>query len=313
MTTIINGSSPSVTFSDGTTQTTSAFGTGSNLYTTGTNIGIGTASPTGQLTTTGGVVFYAQTNTGFNNGLVLGTVAKATSSTSGQGSINIFSNDASNQLQGTISLVTDATAANRRLQIQAIEQGVAYRNITLVENGGNVAVGVTTANAKLTVTGGGSGPTVYFTQTATGSYAGIFDSVLNGATYYLVSFNAAGTQTGSIASNGTTTTYGVTSDYRLKENVAPMTEALETVAKLKPVTYTWKSNGSDGQGFIAHELQEIVPDCVVGDKDAVDADGKPRYQNIDTSFLVATLTAAIKEQQAIIESLTARIEALEAK
>jgi Chaperone of endosialidase len=182
-----------------------------------------------------------------------------------------------------------------------------------ITSAGNVAIGVTTANAKLTVTGGGSGPTVYFTQTTAGSYTGIFDSVINGATYYLVSFSAAGTQTGSIASNGTTTTYGVTSDYRLKENVAPMTGALETVAKLKPVTYTWKSNGSDGQGFIAHELQEIVPDCVVGNKDAVDADGKPRYQNIDTSFLVATLTKAIQEQQALITTLQTQVSALQAK
>jgi hypothetical protein len=70
-------------------------------------------------------------------------------------------------------------------------------------------------------------------------------------------------------------------------------------------------DGSDGQGFIAHELDEVVPGCVTGEKDAVDADGNPKYQGIDTSFLVATLTAAIQEQQAIIESLTARVSALE--
>jgi hypothetical protein len=68
-------------------------------------------------------------------------------------------------------------------------------------------------------------------------------------------------------------------------------------------------DGSDGQGFIAHELQEVVPDCVTGEKDAIDADGKPQYQGIDVSFLVATLTSAIQEQQAIIESLKARLDA----
>jgi hypothetical protein len=90
-----------------------------------------------------------------------------------------------------------------------------------------------------------------------------------------------------------------------------MTGALARVAQLKPCTYKWKVDGSDGEGFIAHELQEVVPQCVTGEKDAVDAEGKPKYQGIDTSFLVATLTAAIQEQQALIESLTARITALE--
>jgi hypothetical protein len=107
------------------------------------------------------------------------------------------------------------------------------------------------------------------------------------------------------------TTYATSSDYRLKENTQPMTGALEKVSALKPVTFTWKKSGLDGQGFIAHELQEVCPDAVVGEKDAVDANGNPVYQGIDTSFLVATLTAAIQEQQAIITDLKSRIEALE--
>ena len=128
-----------------------------------------------------------------------------------------------------------------------------------------------------------------------------------------------GSAIGGIAQNGTTAvSYNTSSDYRLKENIAPMTGALAKVAALNPVTYNWKVDGSAGQGFIAHELQAVVPDCVTGEKDAVDAEGKPQYQGIDTSFLVATLTAAIKEQQAIIEqqsqaiaSITTRIAALE--
>jgi hypothetical protein len=82
-----------------------------------------------------------------------------------------------------------------------------------------------------------------------------------------------------------------------------MTGALAKVAALKPCTYTWKSDGSAGQGFIAHELQEVVPDCVTGTKDAVDADGNPQYQGVDTSFLVATLVAAIQELKAEIDLL----------
>jgi len=126
---------------------------------------------------------------------------------------------------------------------------------------------------------------------------------------------------GNIRTNGTNTTYTTSSDYRLKDNIAPIIGALDKVALLKPVTYTWKQDGSDGQGFIAHELQEVIPDCVTGEKDDVetytDEDGieqtRIKPQGIDTSFLVATLTAAIQEQQTIINDLKARIETLEAK
>jgi hypothetical protein len=116
---------------------------------------------------------------------------------------------------------------------------------------------------------------------------------------------------GEIGTNGSSTSYVTSSDYRLKHDIQPMTGALTKVAQLKPVTYKWNADDSESQGFIAHELQEVVPECVTGEKDAVDAEGNPQYQGIDTSFLVATLTAAIKEQQAIITALTARVEALE--
>jgi hypothetical protein len=125
--------------------------------------------------------------------------------------------------------------------------------------------------------------------------------------------NVSGTGVGNITVNSGSTQYITSSDYRLKENVVPMTGALDKVAQLKPVTYTWKQDGSDGQGFIAHELQSVVPDAVVGEKDAVDEDGNIKPQGIDTSFLVATLTAAIQEMKAIIDAQSARITALENK
>ena len=133
-------------------------------------------------------------------------------------------------------------------------------------------------------------------------------------TRYHISFRDGSTPTerGSISTNGSTTTYATSSDYRLKENIAPMTGALSVVQQLKPCTYTWKESGVESQGFIAHELQEVVPDAVIGEKDAVDTNGNPVYQGIDTSFLVATLTAAIQEQQAIIQQLQADVAALKA-
>jgi hypothetical protein len=117
---------------------------------------------------------------------------------------------------------------------------------------------------------------------------------------------------GQISISGSTASYLSVSDYRLKDDVAPMKGALATVAQLKPVTYKWKADGSDGQGFIAHELQAVVPDCVTGDKDAVDDEGKPKYQGVDTSFLVATLTAALQESHQLIKDLQVRVAALEA-
>jgi squalene cyclase len=63
----------------------------------------------------------------------------------------------------------------------------------------------------------------------------------------------------------------------------------------------------NGEGFIAHELSEICPHAVTGEKDAVDAEGNPQYQGIDTSFLVATLTAAIQELNAKVTSLEEQV------
>jgi hypothetical protein len=112
---------------------------------------------------------------------------------------------------------------------------------------------------------------------------------------------------GAITTSGSATAYNTSSDYRLKENVQPMQDALAVIAQLNPVTYTWKADGSDGQGFIAHELQAVVPDCVTGEKDAVDAEGNPQYQGVDTSFLVATLVKAVQELTAKVASLEAQL------
>ncbi len=126
----------------------------------------------------------------------------------------------------------------------------------------------------------------------------------------IANFYRNGTQVGSISVTGSATAYNTSSDYRLKNTIAPMTGALATVAQLKPVTYNWKADGSNGEGFIAHELAEVVPQCVTGEKDAVDADGNPVYQGIDTSFLVATLTAAIQELKAELDATKAEVALL---
>lgn len=130
---------------------------------------------------------------------------------------------------------------------------------------------------------------------------------------------------GSISTSGSATAYNTSSDYRLKDNPQSMQGALARIALLKPVTFKWKVDGSDGEGFIAHELQEVCPHAVTGEKDAAsveevkDADGNvvvdaeglaltkttPVYQGVDSSFLVALLTAGLQELKAEFDAYKA--------
>ena len=135
--------------------------------------------------------------------------------------------------------------------------------------------------------------------------------------------------------NNTSVAYNTTSDYRLKENVAPMSGSIDRLKQLKPSTWTWIQNGSHGEGFLAHEAQEVVPESVTGTKDAMrteeyevtpavtDDEGNvtiaavmgtrevPDYQGIDQSKLVPLLTSALQEAITKIENLETRIQALE--
>ncbi len=103
----------------------------------------------------------------------------------------------------------------------------------------------------------------------------------------------------------------VSSDYRLKEKVQPMAGGLDRIKALRPCTFTWKESGEAAEGFIAHELQEVAPMAVFGQKDAAMDDGSPLYQGVDLSKLVPILTAAIQELSANLSAAEARIAALE--
>jgi len=126
---------------------------------------------------------------------------------------------------------------------------------------------------------------------------------------------ASFTQRGSITYNraGGLVVYNTTSDYRAKTVNGPVENALEKVALLKPAIGRMNGASLDIEFFVAHELQEVVPSAVTGEKDAINEDGSPAYQMVDKSAIIPLLTAAIQEQQALITSLTDRIVALEAK
>jgi len=117
---------------------------------------------------------------------------------------------------------------------------------------------------------------------------------------------------GSITVTGSATAYNTSSDYRLKENVNYDFNALDRVAQLKPARFNFIADADTTvDGFLAHEVSDIVPEAIHGEKDAVDSAGNPEYQGIDQSKLVPLLTKAIQEQQTIIDDLKSRIETLE--
>jgi hypothetical protein len=151
------------------------------------------------------------------------------------------------------------------------------------------------------------------------TYGGIsiFNSTVSGGAHYIkvdhtssfansyyTQFSYQGVTAGSISRSGTTgVAYNTSSDYRLKENVAPVDNAAARVKALKPCRFNFIGEERTVDGFLAHEAQEVVPESVAGDKDAVDADGKPMYQGIDQSKLVPLLTAALQEALERIEAL----------
>jgi hypothetical protein len=125
-----------------------------------------------------------------------------------------------------------------------------------------------------------------------------------------VAFSRSTTQVGTISVTTTATAYNTSSDYRLKENVVPLTGAIDRVNQLQVHRFNFIADpGKTVDGFIAHEAQTVVPECATGAKDELDADGNPVMQGIDQSKLVPLLTAALQEAIAKIETLEARLTA----
>ena len=121
--------------------------------------------------------------------------------------------------------------------------------------------------------------------------------------------NSNGT-VGNIQTSGSSTSFLTSSDYRLKENIIPLTGAISRVNQLQVHRFNFIADPDKiVDGFLAHEAQEVVPECATGTKDEVDADGNPVYQGIDQSKLVPLLTAALQEALQKIEDLEGRLTA----
>ena len=117
-----------------------------------------------------------------------------------------------------------------------------------------------------------------------------------------------GTEVGNIIIGAASTAFNTSSDYRLKENVVGITDGITRVKQLSPRRFNFIADDTTTvDGFIAHEAQVIVPECVTGVKDEVDDDGNAVMQGIDQSKLVPLLTAALQEAIAKIETLEQRL------
>jgi hypothetical protein len=151
-------------------------------------------------------------------------------------------------------------------------------------------------------------------------------SDVSGATRYHLSFTKANgtTSLGRITTNNFATTYTTSSDYRLKEDLLEVTDATAKLLSIQTRNFRWIGTDSRTDGFLAHELALIVPDAVVGEKDAmttptlyseeeelpegvsvgdVKVASVPEYQSVDQSKLVPLLIKTIQELEARITAL----------
>jgi hypothetical protein len=118
----------------------------------------------------------------------------------------------------------------------------------------------------------------------------------------IIVFRYNGSGVGSISTNGSTTSYNITSDYRLKEDLKEI-NGLQKVSAIKVYDFKWKNSNNRMDGVIAHELAEVLPYAIEGEKDAVDENGNIKAQGVDYSKIVPILVKAIQELKAEIDEL----------
>ena len=249
---------------------------------TNSRVGIGTSSPAEKLSVSGRVFVSGSGYITNPTGLVLGQYA---------------SNDVYIQKPSGANLSFWDSTTNAEVTIDA---------------NGNLLVGQTSGIARQEIS--------FPVSSVIGFRFNMTDTTYNNA---VMEFRtSAATRVGYIFCNGSSTSYNTSSDYRLKEDWVAVADASTRVNALKPVNFAWKADGSRVDGFLAHELAEVVPEAVTGEKDATemvdvyDEDGnvtgqeeRPVYQGIDQSKLVPLLTAALQEALAEINALKARLDA----
>ena len=256
------------------------------------NVGIGTSSPSHELHITGSS----------------DTRAIITSGGSGD-AVMMFENASGN----TWGHGLDLSSSNYVIGYNASgDPSLTSDGVLNINTSGNVSVGVASitsggfsANTRMVIQSAGSG----------GETLGIRSTSSSGTSLEMVVFrDGDDTQIGTIVGNASanTTSYGTSSDYRLKENVVDVDKPIEKLKKLKPKTFNMISDPDNKlDGFLAHELKEVIPNATHGVKDAVNEDGSIKPQQVDYGLITPLLTAALQEAIAKIETLEAKVTALE--
>ena len=279
------------------------------------NVGIG-VTPTSLLTlgTTVPQINFVDSDAPSAYARILGTA---------NGSLFISADEGNAAANSSIIFETDTTARMR------------------VDSSGSVLVGTTSANQSGGIRKFVSYDTelagLFKSDTAGSETLSVHNTATSG-TRRLILFKTSsgnGTSVGEINTNGSSTAYNTSSDYRLKTDAQLMTGASARVQALNPVNFEWIADGTRVDGFLAHEAQAVVPESVTGTKDAMrdeeyevtpavlDDDGNettpavmgtrsvPDYQGIDQSKMVPLLTAALQEALTKIDDMETRLAALE--
>ena len=170
-----------------------------------------------------------------------------------------------------------------------------------LDTDGNLLFNKTSTSASTTgieIRGNITGAQIRIGKSASGTVNGIY---LHHNASYVGGLNYTDTATALVTS----------SDYRLKKDVESITGAIDRVKRINPVSFNWISNGKSDEGFIAHELSDIIPNAVFGEKDAVDIDtGEIKVQSVSKETLIPVLTAALKEAITKIEILESEVAEL---
>jgi hypothetical protein len=244
-----------------------------------------------------GNIVLSQNTAGYSGSFLYATTAAATRYQQNAGShvwSNAPSGTAGNAITFTQAMTLDISG-RLLLGTTTAPSDVASLAIGNIGAAGNPQQGVVITPSGIQVNGHASG-------------------TAGGTAYHY--FNYAGGTIGSITQNGTTgVLYNLTSDYRLKNNQEDLTGAKDFIMALKPKKWQWWDGSGEGVGFIAHEFMEVAKYSGHGEKDAVDADGKPVYQSIQpsSSEVMANLVSFIQELSDQVTTLQTQVTALQSK